>query len=174
MKQSRPKIRPPRKFLDRVLEAVAIGGVLFGVYIVLLGWSGLPATIPTHFDASGNADDWGPKYMIWLLPAISVVMVPAMLFLRRFPWLSNMPIKITEVNAENQYSLIVRLLSMLACFISLLFLALVHDTITIAEGGTSLLGAWFIPVFIIPIFGSLFWYFVSAMRACNSDKIDDL
>jgi uncharacterized membrane protein len=164
MKIKRPKIRPPQKFCDRLLEAIAIGAIILGVILVLQGWSGLPQTIPTHFDAAGNADGWGPKYMIWLLPAISVVMIPLMLFLRRFPWLSNTPIKITEENASHQYALIVRLLSVLACVISLLFLALVYDTITIAGGGTSMLGSWFMPVFIIPIVGSLLWYFVSAMR----------
>ena len=160
-----PKVRPPRKFVDKVLEAVAIGGILVGVYLVLRGWSGLPLTIPTHFDAAGNADGWGPRYMIWLLPAISVVLIPLMLFLRRFPWLSNTPIRITEENAEQQYTLIVRLLSVLACVVSLLFLVLVYDTISIAGGGTSYLGTWFMPVFMIPIVGTLLWYFASAMRA---------
>lgn len=166
MKKQRPKIRPPRKFWDRVLETIAICGVLLGVYLVIRAWSSLPQTIPIHFDAVGNADGFGPKKMIWLLPAIGVVLVLMMLFLRRFPWLSNVPkVKITDENAAYQYGLIVRLLSLLACFVSLLFLALVNDTIQIALGGTSLLGAWFMPAFILPIFGALFWYFVSAIRS---------
>jgi uncharacterized membrane protein len=163
--KNRPKIRPPCNFFDRVLEAIAIGGILIGVFLVIRGWSGLPVTIPTHFDATGNADGWGPKYMILLLPSISVVMIPLMLFLRRFPWLTNTLVQITEENAEHQYALIVRLLSVLACVISLLFLSLVYDTIAIAGGGTSLLGSWFMPAFIIPIVGSLLWYFVSAVHA---------
>ena len=164
-KKNRPKIRPPKRMADRVLESIAIGAVIFGVVLVLLGWSGLPQTIPTHFDAAGNADGWGPKEMIWILPSISVVLITSMLFLIRFPWISNTPVKITEENAEHQYGLIVRLLSLLACVVSLLFLALVNDTISIAGGGVSLLGSWFMPAFIIPIVCTLLWYFVSAMRA---------
>ena len=106
--KSRPKIRPPQNFWDKVLEAIAILGVLFGIILILQAWSSLPATIPIHFDAVGNPDGYGSKGMIWLLPAISVVMIPAMLFLRRFPWLSNVPIEITEENALYQYSLINR------------------------------------------------------------------
>ena len=162
---TRPKIRPQKNVWDRVLEAIAIGALVYGIVVVLQAWSTLPDTIPTHFDASGNADGFGPKGMIWLLPSISVVLVPAMLFLRRFPWLSNTPVKITDENAEQQYTLIVRLLSVLAGVISLLFLALLYDTIAIAGGGTSFLGSWFMPVFIVPIVGTLLWYFVSAMRA---------
>jgi len=161
-KKARPKIRPPRKFSDRVLEAIAMIAIIVGIVLVVQAWGTLPQTIPTHFDAAGNADDWGPKGMIWLLPAISVVMIPSLLIFRHFPWLSNTPVKITEENAKYQYGLLVRLLSILACVVSLLFLALVNDTISIASGGASLLGSWFIPTFLLPIVGTLLWYFISA------------
>ena len=149
---------------DRVAEAIAIGALVYGVVLVLQAWSTLPDTIPTHFDASGNANGSGPKAMIWLLPSISVVLVPGMLFLSRFPWLSNVPIEITEENAEKQYGLIVRLLSLLACNISLLFTVLVYDTILIAGGGNSLLGTWFMPIFLIGIMAPILWYFYTAFK----------
>jgi len=146
------------------LEAIAILGVLFGIILILQAWSSLPATIPIHFDAVGNPDGYGSKGMIWLLPAISVVMIPAMLFLRMFPWLSNVPIEITEENALHQYSLINRLLSLLACFVSLLFLTLVYDTISIAGGGSSLLGWIFMPIFLGSITVPIIWYFIAALK----------
>jgi len=139
-------------------------GLLIGIYLAIQAWSNLPTTIPIHFDAAGNADGFGPKGMIWLLPAIGVVMVPAMLFLRRFPWLSNVPFEITEENAAYQYGLIIRLLSLLACFVSLLFLLLVYDTISIAFGGSSLLGWLFMPIFLTGIMGPIIWYFIAALR----------
>lgn len=139
-------------------------GLLIGIYLVIQAWPNLPTTIPIHFDAAGNADGFGSKGMIWLLPAIGVVMVPAMLFLRRFPWLSNVPFEITEENAAYQYGLIVRLLSLLACFVSLLFLLLVYDTISIAFGGSSLLGWLFMPIFLTGIMGPIIWYFIAALR----------
>ena len=139
-------------------------GLLIGIYLAIQAWSNLPTTIPIHFDAAGNADGFGPKGMIWLLPAIGVVMVPAMLFLRRFPWLSNVPFEITEENAAYQYGLIVRLLSLLACFVSLLFLLLVYDTLTIAFGGSSLLGWLFMPIFLTGIMGPIIWYFIATLR----------
>ena len=146
------------------MEATAILGVLFGIILILQAWSSLPATIPIHFDAVGNPDGYGSKGMIWLSPAISVVMIPAMLFLRRFPWLSNVPIEITEENALHQYSLINRLLSLLACFVSLLFLTLVYDTISIAGGGSSLLGWIFMPIFLGSITVPIIWYFIAALK----------
>lgn len=132
--------------------------------LVLQHWSALPQTIPTHFNAKGEADGWGSKSMILLLPAISVVMIPLMLLIRRYPWLSNVPWKINEENALQQYGLIVRLLSILACVVSLLFLILLYDTISIANGGVSLLGSWFMPVFGGGVIAPLVWYLVVAFR----------
>ena len=162
--KTRPKIRPQKSAWDRLFEVIALAALAYGVVLFLQAWSTLPDTIPTHFDASGNADGFGPKGMIWLLPSISVVLVPAMLFLRRFPWLSNVPIEITEENAEKQYGLIVRLLSLLACDISLVFTVLVYDTILIAGGGNSLLGEWFMPVFITGVIAPILWYFYAAFK----------
>jgi uncharacterized membrane protein len=152
---------------DKVLEIIAIAFMLYGIVEVLLNWSTLPQQIPTHFDAAGNADGWGSKGTIWLLPAIVAVLIPSLLLLRRFPWLSNAPIKITEDNAEHQYALIVRLLSLLACLVSFMFLTLLLDIISIAGGGTSLLGAWMLPVHMIPIACCIIWYVVSSIRSAK-------
>ena len=162
--KTRPKTCPPKKFWDKIFESIAVMGLLIGIYLTIQALPNLPTTIPIHFDAAGNADGFGSKAMIWLLPAIGVVMVPAMLFLRRFPWLSNVPFEITEENAAYQYGLIVRLLSLLACFVSLLFLLLVYDTISIAFGGSSLLGWLFMPIFLTGIMGPIIWYFIAALR----------
>ncbi len=160
----RPKIQPPRKFLDRLFEAIALATVFYGIVLVLQSWSSLPATIPTHFNAKGEADGWGSKGMIWLLPSITIIMVPMMLLLRKFPWLSNTPIKINVENAELQYGLIVRLLSLLACAVSILFTVLVFDTISIARGGTSLLGWMFLPIILFATIAPIIWYFIAAFR----------
>ena len=161
---TRPKIRPPRKTGDRVLEAIAFVALLYGLVLVLQSWSTLPQTIPTHFNAKGEPDGWGAKGMIWLLPAISVVMIPSMLLLRRYPWLSNVPWEINEENAIQQYGLIVRLLSLLSCSVSLLFLVLLYDTISVAGGGTSLLGWWFIPIFVVGTIAPIIWYLIAGFR----------
>ena len=160
----RPKVRPPKSMFDFVFEVIAIGGLLYGFYLVISKYAGLPDTIPIHFNAKGVADGFGNKGMIWLLPSLTLIMVPGMLLLRRWPWISNVPLEITEENAVYQYGLIVKLLGFLAAVVSLTFTVIVYDTIEIAHGGSSLLGAWFIPALVIPIFGSMIWYFIAAFR----------
>ncbi len=160
----RPKVRPPKSIFDYVFEVIAIGGMLYGLYLTIASYSNLPDTIPIHFNSSGVADGFGKRGMIWLLPSLTLFMVPGLLILRRWPWLSNVPLEITEKNALYQYGLIVKLLGFLAAVVSLTFTTIVHDTIEIAHGGSSFLGIWFIPALGVPIFGSMVWYFVAAFR----------
>jgi len=38
-------------------------------------YGGLPEQIPIHFDWRGEADGWGPKYILWFLPTIGIPLV---------------------------------------------------------------------------------------------------
>ena len=111
-----------------------------------------------------KADGWGAKGMIWLLPGISLVLVPGILALQRFPWLGNVPVTINESNAEYQYSLVVRLLAILGFLIAVDFLLILIETIAIALGGKGPLGGWILPVLIVPTIGSILWYLLAMVR----------
>ncbi|UTW64734.1 SdpI family protein [bacterium SCSIO 12741] len=39
------------------------------IYLALI-WSGLPESVPIHWDAEGNIDDWGPKITLLLIPIL--------------------------------------------------------------------------------------------------------
>jgi uncharacterized membrane protein len=159
-----------------VCNVLAVVGVLAGVAMVLWYWPQLPATIPTHFNAAGEADGWGSKGMLWMLPGISVVLVAGMLALQRVPWIANTPIAIDETNAQRQYGLIVRLLSVLGLCVSAIFLLIVIETIVVALGGQGPMGAWMLPVLIVPTIGGIVWYFVAALRSppsVSAHGVDD-
>lgn len=38
-------------------------------------YGGLPAQIPIHFNWRGEADGWGPKYILWFLPTLGIPLV---------------------------------------------------------------------------------------------------
>ena len=48
--------------------------LLFLLSFNLAVYADLPDIIATHFNAQGEADDFGPKPIIWLLPSIGLVM----------------------------------------------------------------------------------------------------
>ena len=51
------------------------------VYIGYI-WGSLPDSVPIHFDIHGEANDWGSKWMILLLPAINLGTYLLLLFVR--------------------------------------------------------------------------------------------
>ena len=107
--------------------------------------------------------------MIWLLPAISIVLVSAMLLVQRYPWLANTTVRITEENAERQYRLINRMLGAIAAIVSGMFLVIAIDTVEQANGRSGVMGAWFLPGVLVPMTGVVIWYLVAAYRQPPTD-----
>ncbi len=151
------------------MRLVAIALTLWATVLVLVSWPDLPDRIPIHFNASGAVDGWGPSWMIWLLPAISIVLVSAMLLVQRYPWLANTTVRITEENAERQYRLINRMLGAIAAIVSGMFLVIAIDTVEQANGRSGVMGAWFLPGVLVPMTGVVIWYLVAAYRQPPTD-----
>ena len=55
------------------VELIPLVLLILAFYIVLSNYSLLPDSIPFHFDAQGNPDDWNSKETIFLLPSIAAV-----------------------------------------------------------------------------------------------------
>ena len=81
----------------RILLALTFLVVCAHVAFSATVYGDLPARIPTHFDAAGVADGFGPKSNWWLLTATSVVttalLAGLVLYLPRNPDLLNIPNK---------------------------------------------------------------------------------
>ncbi len=60
-------------------------------------WSEFPDSVPLHFNASGEADGFGSKGFVWLLPIVNVIIWLFMLAAYKVPQLLNMP----YYNADN-------------------------------------------------------------------------
>lgn len=173
-RSKRPRIRPEKSFFDWACISLAVAFALAALVLTATAWPTLPAKIPTHWNGAGVADGWGPRGMLWLLPGIGIPVVAGMLAIVRFPWLTNLPVKIDESNAHVHYRLVVRLLAVLSAAVALIFLVLVIETIQTARGGPGLLGPWMLPIFIVPTIGALAWYLVAVIRAPRARASDDL
>jgi len=161
----RPIIDLPYTFQDLALEAVALGGVLLTIGLLILFWPALPASIPTHFGVTGEADGWGDKRTIFILPSVSVMLYLLLTFVRRDPRKLNYPWPITAQNASRQYRLACSVLSWLKAEVILLFGFMEWTTIRTALGQVKGLGATFMPVVLLIMFGTLGVYFYFAYRS---------
>ncbi|PLX34959.1 MAG: hypothetical protein C0604_00645 [Clostridiales bacterium] len=89
---------------------------------VLLAYPGLPSEIPTHWDMSGNIDDYSPKWAILLLAALPVAIYLMMVFLPRID------------PKKKSYDLHKRAYEIAKVFITLIMSVLVWISILVSKG----------------------------------------
>lgn len=79
-----------------------IGAVMILGYIIFLviGWKSFPDEIPTHFNAAGVADSFGSKSSLLVEPAVMTGLFLLLAVVECFPRIWNIPVEVTEDNAE--------------------------------------------------------------------------
>lgn len=89
MKTGRPKLKVPLEGLDIVLDLLSATLLILLVVFTAMSYSELPDTIPTHFNAKGEADGYSEKSMLWLIPTLSLVLYIGLFILNKFPHIHN-------------------------------------------------------------------------------------
>jgi len=135
------------------------------IFFIAWYWSSLPEEIPTHFSISGAPDGWGGKSTLLVLPAIGLVIYIGLTILSRYPHVYNYLWHITPQNAKMQYENSRQMIILLKTEIVWLFAYIVWQTIQTALGKAKGLGAEFLPIFLILIFGTVGFHLFKAYQA---------
>ena len=153
--KTRPKIKLTPSPLDNKLELTSkiFLVVLWGLTLYAL--LKLPTTIPTHFNVSGQADDYGNKMTLLILPILATIIYFGLTQLNKYPHLFNYMTKISEDNAQKQYTIATRMLRFLKLAILLIFSLIILFTYLTTIGVTNGLGFWFLQYY----FSSVFTFF---------------
>ena len=162
---NRPIIKLETGPSDLILEILTIVGLLCFIGFTLYSNTRLPETVPTHFNASGEPDDYGSKNSLWMLPVIALVVYAILSLVSRIPEKFNYPVTITPANARKQYTLGIRLIRYLKLVIVLMFFFISYGTVQTALGIASGLGIWFLPVFLGIILVPIVIYFFLAYQS---------
>ena len=164
MEEERPKIKLIPTTVDKLAE-------LLGWLILLLLWgwtfthfSDLPDTIPTHFNATGEADGFGSKASIIGLPLIATLLFIGLTVLNRYPHIFNYPSPVTQNNALRLYTLATRMLRYLKLVLVLVFGGIELMTIQHATGKGAGLGVWFLPLTLVLVFLPLIYFVVKLVQ----------
>ena len=167
MEEERPKLTLIPTTADKLVEVL-------GWLILLLLWgltfshfSSLPETIPTHFNASGEADGFGSKASIIGLPVIASLLFIGLTVLNRYPHSFNYPTTITQDNALRLYTLATRMLRYLKLVLVMVFGGITFRTIQTATGESSGLGGWFLPLTAGLIFIPLIYFVIKSLQGKN-------
>ncbi|NMA76242.1 MAG: DUF1648 domain-containing protein [Actinomycetales bacterium] len=133
--------RPARTYttgpVTRALRWFSVLSTLGITAWLLARYPSLPSTVATHFDATGQADDWGPRWSILVVAGIMVVLSLGITALSTRPRGFNYPSEITEGNAQAMYREGERMLVWTALGMQMIYLGIVWAVIV--GGGGSLL-----------------------------------
>lgn len=154
--EERPKIKIPLTPFDQTVEFV--GWLLIVALCIFTGlsYNSLPDTIPIHYNFSGEADGFGSKATIFILPLIATGLYIGMTIFNKFPHVFNYTTRITTENALSQYRNATRLIRYLKLIIVIIVGILAFRTIQHANDQKDEFGTWLIPIIIglniIPLF----------------------
>jgi uncharacterized membrane protein len=160
----RPRIKIELDAFDWIIELISGLSLILMIGFPLYYFSELPDILPRHFNASGVADGFSQKNVIWTLPSIGFVMYIGMFFLSRFPHIFNYPKEITQENAEHQYRIATKLIRTLNMLLAVSFFYIELATIQTALNKQDGLGAFFLPIFLLGIFGTIGVYLYSGFK----------
>ncbi len=161
---NKPKIRPNLSATDKTIELIG-WIVVLGIWILpLYYYSGLPESIPIHYNGAGEVDSFGGRASIFILPTISTILFIALTILNKYPHVFNYPVPITEENALSQYTKATRMLRFLKLVIVLILGLILYRTIQNVNGNANGLGAWILPLIIALIFVPIAYYLIKSMR----------
>ncbi|WP_227396338.1 DUF1648 domain-containing protein [Jeotgalibacillus aurantiacus] len=155
--QNRPVVSIKQSLGEKLFSAVSIACLLLAVGYLILSWKELPEQVPLHFNASGEADRYGSKATVVILPVLGLLIWGGLTALERVPHTYNYLVKITEENADKQYRIGVWMINVTKNLSVLLFAYLIYETVMMGKQESEQLTAGILPAFLILIFGTLAW-----------------
>ncbi len=160
----RPRVSIEKTVLQKWFDVAGLTFLFLCLVYVILEWSGLPNRVPIHFNALGEADNWGGKASLLALPIVGMIIWSGLSILERYPHVYNYVVKITKGNATLQYRSAVALIHFLKNTIAILFAYLTIESVSIASGALEGISPWVLPLFLTVIFGSILLYIVHSIR----------
>jgi uncharacterized membrane protein len=127
----------------------------------------LPHRIPTHFEAAGNPNGWGPASTLLLLPVIAVGLYLLISFVSQFPAVFKYPVRVTEENRERLQALTLQMLVWFKVELVCLFAWIQWFIIQSVRQGHGRFSAAAVPLFLAAVVGTAAWHIMAIFRAAQ-------
>lgn len=164
MHKNRPRIKFEKSELDHLYNLILLILVVLHIVYVGMSFSELPEIIPTHFNAEGQADGYGSKGFIWLLPGVSVLLYAALSVLIRYPHIYNYLVQITEENAAKQYRIAIDMIRILNVVVQILFFYISYLSISGSQGKSVENSSYIIPLIILGMFILIAYFLIKSVK----------
>lgn len=163
--ETRPKLKLKLSPADKIFEFLGYSVLLIIWTLVITYYQNLPDTIPIHYNVKGEADGFGNKSHMLMLPILATVLFAGMTILNKYPHIFNYPSSITQENAFSQYTNATRLIRFLKLIVVIIFGGIVFITLQHTNGDLNGIGTWFMPVSLALIFIPLIYFIVRSVKA---------
>jgi len=131
-----------------LIDSLSVVVLILGWWIALSVYPRLPERVPVHFGLTGEADRWGGRWMILLIPLVSTALVSLDYWL--FEYAS--PRSPKPIPPELRTPLHLLLLEL-----SVIFTYITWRMSEVAFGRARGIGGWFLPVALIAVFATCGW-----------------
>jgi uncharacterized membrane protein len=157
--------------MRKVLETLSLACLAAMAWITYEAFNGpqpLPARIPIHFDAAGNANGWGPPSSLVLLPVVAAGLYLLITVISLLPTGIRSAVKLTAESRERIQALTRQMLACIKAEIVGLFLCLQWFILAGIRESSNRIPAIAPPAFIVLIFATVGWHLVAVFRAMRT------
>ena len=141
---------------NKIISLLTLGFIIINFGIVLYFFPYLPENIHSHYNLLGNADDKANRFIIFLLPGLSLLMYFLLEYFIRKPEIMNFPVKVTEENRKELYFVAVTMINFIRFLLILLLLYVSMSVVYNEIKGIKQIYAPVVYLFIVLIFLTLF------------------
>ncbi|HXR39949.1 MAG TPA: DUF1648 domain-containing protein [Terracidiphilus sp.] len=157
--------------MRKTFEAISLGALAVLWWITwraLAGPGQLPGRIPTHFNAAGEPNAWGPPGALWLLPVAATGLYLFISLVALFPAAFNFPVRVTPVNRPLLEALTLQMIGCLKAELACLFLYIQWAILVSVRNGRASLSPLIVPLFLVAVFANIGWHMVAVFRAARA------
>ncbi len=157
-----------KDFMRKILEVISLAGLAVMAWITYEATNGaepLPARVPVHFDAAGNANGWGPPSTLVLLPVVAAGIYLLITVISLLPTGIKSAVNLTAESRERIQALTHQMLAWFKVELVWLFLLIQWFILAGIRDGSNKIPAIAPPVFIVVFFGTVGWHIVAVFRA---------
>jgi len=142
-----------------LFRIIPLAAVILGFAVTTFYYGQLPAEIPIHFGAGGKADSFGPKLILWLIPAINLALFYGLEATTKtsYKWF-NYPVNITEENAARQHEIALQLIATTRLVVCLMLSSIAYSIVKTALADEGMINMWIVGLFFIALFGSIAYF----------------
>ena len=160
---SQPNVNLVQTPLDGILDKMLFMFMALIFIIPLMYFDELPNEIPIHFNAKGEVDNYGSRYTLFILPFIQLVTGLLLWWLKKRPQIFNYWVKITDLNAEVQYKMAQRFMSILNLIMAVMFTYIEFMIVKMSIDESSTLKPAYVFFFVALILSATIIYVVKSI-----------